>query len=78
VKYVHIIPTRRRKEIILESIKGYEKPIQKAYFILSDEEAHKSVEFLKSALGKLIEMEKVYVDERDLYSTALKIFEIIL
>jgi len=80
VKCVHIVPVGKQKEVVLESIKMYGKPIQKAYFILNkgDKEAYKSVEFLENALRSLIETEKVYIDEKDVYSTTLRILEIII
>jgi len=78
--YVHIVPVGENWKIILNSMKMYEKPVQKAYFILSEEDksVRKSVEFLEIALEDSIKIEKVYVNGKDLYSTALKILEIIV
>ena len=78
--YVHIVPVGENWKIILDSMKMYEKPVQKVYFILSEENenAHRSIESLENALEDSIKIEKVYVNGKDLYSTALRILEIIV
>jgi uncharacterized membrane protein len=78
--YVHIVPVGENWKIILDSMKMYEKPVQKAYFILSEENenAHRSIKSLETALKDSTRIEKVYINGKDLYSTALKILEIIV
>ena len=79
MKYVHIIPIGEgREEVILGSMRGSGVPIQKAYFILEGRDKEECAERLEVVLRDLVETERVYVDGRDVYSTTLRILEVIM
>lgn len=78
-KVVYIMPVNPEKEILLESIKKIDHPIQKVYLLLGkdDNESQKAAEEIEKTLNVLIEVEKTYIDENDVYSAVLEILKIV-
>ncbi len=78
-KVVYIMPVNPEKEILLESIKKIDHPIQKVYLLLGkdDNESQKAAEEIEKTLNVLIEVEKTYIDENDVYSPVLEILKIV-
>lgn len=78
-KVVYIMPVNPEKEILLESIKKIDYPIQKVYLLLGkdDNESQKAAEEIEKTLNVLIEVEKTYIDENDVYSAVLEILKIV-
>jgi len=83
-KVVHIIPVESNKDKIIESIKTSGYPIHKAYLVLSksasqelEEKRRKVAEDVEVLLKALIDVEKIYVDEFDVYGSAIEILKVI-
>ena len=78
-KVVYIMPVNPEKEILLESIKKIDHPIQKVYLLLGkdDNESQKAAEEIEKTLNVQIEVEKTYIDENDVYSAVLEILKIV-
>ncbi|NOY10898.1 MAG: transcriptional regulator [Archaeoglobi archaeon] len=74
MKVVHVIAVGMNKDRIMESLKMSGYPIQKAYLAMPKSKEYESVaEELEKALSVLVEIEKIYVDESDVYGSAIKI-----
>ncbi|RLI81158.1 hypothetical protein DRP07_07925, partial [Archaeoglobales archaeon] len=83
-KVVHIIPIGVNVERLLDSIKGSGYPIQKVYIVLGkdktlsgEKEIYAKADEIERTLKVLIEVERVYVDKLNVYSSALEILKVI-
>ncbi|MFW5935869.1 MAG: DUF6293 family protein [Candidatus Hadarchaeota archaeon] len=81
-KYVHLIPVSPKKDLLLSSLKKSNYPVQKAYLIMGRESElndglYEATEELEDTLKALIEIEKIYVDHLDVYSSVLDLIAII-
>lgn len=77
---VHVLPVGLNKDVLLESTKVSGKPIQKVYLVLGkedSEEVYKNAEEIEKTLSVLVEVNRVYVDKKDVYGTALEMLKII-
>lgn len=77
---VHVLPVGLNKDVLLESTKVSGRPIQKVYLILGKddvEEVYKNAEEIEKTLSVLVEVNKIYVDKKDVYGTALEMLKII-
>lgn len=83
-KVVHIIPIGVNVERLLDSIKESGYPIQKVYLVLGkdkelsgEKEIYANADEIEKTLKVLIEVERVYIDKLDVYSSALEILKVI-
>jgi len=75
-RVVHVIAVGMNKERIMESIKTSGYPIQKAYLVLPREGEYQEVaKSIENALSVLIEINKIYIDEFDVYGSAIEILK---
>ncbi len=71
---VHVIAVGMNRDRIMDSLKQSGYPIQKAYLTLPKTSEYEAVaEELEKALSVLVEIEKIYVDESDVYGSAIEI-----
>lgn len=76
VKTVHVIGVGRNKDRVMESLKACGYPIQKVYLVVADSKDYLEIaEELEKVLSVLVEVEKVKVDETDVYGSAIKILK---
>ena len=75
-RVVHVIAVGMNKERIMESIKMSGYPIQKAYLVLPKEGEYQEIASnIENALSVLIEIDKIYIDEYDVYGSAIEILK---
>ena len=83
-KVVHVIPIGFRKERVIESIKICGYPIHKAYLVLGKDlspDVEKKIlevaEEVEKTLKALIDVERIHVNELDVYGSAIEILKVI-
>ncbi len=75
-RVVHVISVGMNKERVMESIKMSGYPIQRAYLVLPKEKSYQQIaEDIEKALSVLVEIKKIYIDEYDVYGSAIEILE---
>lgn len=74
MQVVHVIAVGMNRDRIMESLKMSGYPIQKAYLTLPKTSEYETIAGeLEKALSVLVEIEKIYVDESDVYGSAIEI-----
>ncbi|WP_456370261.1 HFX_2341 family transcriptional regulator domain-containing protein [Geoglobus sp.] len=74
MQVVHVIAVGMNRDRIMESLKMSGYPIQKAYLTLPKTSEYEAIaEELEKALSVLVEIEKIIVDESDVYRSAIEI-----
>ena len=75
-RVVHVIAVGMNKERIMNSLKMSGYPIQKTYLVLPKEKNYEEVaEEIEKALSVLVEIDKIYIDETDVFGSAIKMLQ---
>lgn len=79
-KLIHIVTLGFEKDVVLESIKRCGYPIHKAILVIAksitENQVFKNAEEVEKKLSVLIDVEKVYIDEEEVFSSAINILGI--
>ncbi len=78
-RFVHVMPIGTESEKIIENIKTSGSPIHKAYLVLdrSDKRSEKVASEVEEILKPLVDLERVYVNKRDVYGTVISILKVV-
>ncbi len=83
-KVIHVIPIGFNKERVIESIKVCGYPIHKAYLVLSRDQPLEikrkileTAEEVEKTLKALIDIERIYINELDIYGSAIELLKVI-